>query len=82
MHFANQLKDGLLLAEAAQIAGRSLTWVRRHRRHGPLVPVEIAGRQGVTASSLNALLRDARKPVKNIAKKRRSHLRLIVDNTK
>lgn len=75
--------DGLTLAEAAQRAGKSITWVRRKLRFGPLTPCHIGGRQGVTIVSLEALIfdireRDRRRAVRNSSE---PHLWLVVDNT-
>ena len=67
--------DAMALADAARLTGRSVSWIRRLRRFGPLVATEIDGKQAVTRSSLLALMRRQPKP------QRRRHLRLIVDNT-
>ena len=69
-----QTDEVLDIATAARIADRSESWVRVHRRFGPLIAAEICGRQAVTAESLLAMLRQ-RKPSA-------PQLRLIVDNTK
>jgi hypothetical protein len=70
-----------ILAEAALVAGRSISWIRSHRRFGPLVPAMIGGRQAVTAASLHMLIQS--KPTKARDRTgRTSHLRLIIDNTK
>jgi hypothetical protein len=61
------------IAEAARIAGRSISWIRRRRRYGPLDGVDIKGVQFVTLASLYQLIRQNRK---------RPKLRLVVDNTK
>lgn len=66
----------ILLNDAALLAGRSITWVRRHRRFGSLVAADIAGRQAVTSESLSALLQRISRS------RRRPQLRLVIDNTK
>ncbi len=73
-----QQNDGsnMLIAEAAAIAGRSVSWIRTHRTFGPLTPAVLNGRQAVTASSLKALV--AIRPAKRHGKPK---LRLVVDNT-
>lgn len=67
------------IAEAAEIAGRSVSWVRSHRTFGPLAPCEIDGRQAVSLESLSRFLREraSAKAPKTTA----PHLRLVVDNT-
>lgn len=62
----------VLVVDAALLAGRSVSWVRRYRTFGPLVPAEVDGRQAVTAASLYALMRRTQKAPR---------LRLVVDNT-
>ena len=63
--------------DAATIAGRSVSWVRKRLRFGQLVPAELDGRQAVeTASLLDLMAR--RPPAKR--KPQGSHLRLVVDN--
>lgn len=66
--------DYILVKDAAQLAGRSISWVRLHRRFGPLAPAELDGKHAVTRASLLDLMRASRrfalpKP------------RLVVDNT-
>ncbi len=63
-----------LIKDAANLAGRSLTWIRQQRRFGPLIPAEINGKQAVTAASLNALI------TRNLPGHMK--LRLIANNTK
>jgi hypothetical protein len=74
----------LTITEAARIAGRSESWIRRGHRFGWLVPAMVDGKQAVTAESLSALVRDGRGgPRRDRPRrpKKRPPLRLIVDNT-
>lgn len=75
---ASEYPDLMTVAEAAAFAGRSVSWVRRYRDFGPLVPDVIGRQQAVTTRSLLALLASyqARQP-----SSRRVQLRLVVDNT-
>ncbi|MBB3938163.1 hypothetical protein [Aureimonas phyllosphaerae] len=66
----------LTIGEAARWADRSEGWVRCYRTSGPLVAVEVNGRQGVTLSSLRDFCNRRPKP------RRWPKLRLVVDNTK
>jgi hypothetical protein len=70
-----------LIAEAAMIARRSQSWVRNHRRFGPLVATVIDQQQAVTAASLHDFLVSIEKQKAN-RKRAADHLRLVVDNTK
>jgi len=69
----------MTIADAARVAGRSLSWVRRYRTFGPLVPRMLDGQQAVTTRSLLALLAsyEGRR-----GSAQRVHLRLVVDNSK
>lgn len=68
------------IAEAAEIAGRSVSWVRSHRTFGPLAPREIDGLQAVSLESLSRFLRELASA--NATQTAATHLRLVVDNTK
>tara|TARA_R100000365_G_scaffold3263_1_gene10426 strand:+ start:3436 stop:3693 length:258 start_codon:yes stop_codon:yes gene_type:complete len=69
------------IAEAAEIAGRSVSWVRSHRTFGPLLPLEVDGRQAVSLESLSRFLRELASAAQ-ASNKATTHLRLVVDNTK
>lgn len=79
LHLKRTALPALSLADAAERAGRSVSWVRTHRTFGPLEPVMINGRQGVTADSLDALLAERRRRVPRPA---RSRLRLAWDSVR
>jgi hypothetical protein len=71
------------IAEAARIAGRSESWIRRGHRFGWLVPAVVDGKQAVTAESLSALMRDVRnrpRRPRSHQPKKRPQLRLVVNN--
>jgi hypothetical protein len=69
---SQNLPRSMTVTAAAEFAQRSASWVRRYRRFGPLVPVEIDGEQAVTTASLLALMRRCSKA------KRREKLHLVV----
>ncbi len=80
----NGAKNGtarLSIAEAAQLAGVSISRIREYRRRGSLVPAD-GERQGVTRSSLEKLI-EARSAAgrRQAPRKKKAHLRLVVDNT-
>ncbi|MFI5411576.1 hypothetical protein [Kaistia sp. UC242_56] len=74
--------DLLTLEQAATLIGKSVSWVRTLRAYGPLEPGVINGRQAVTAQSVAKLLADRPVPQAARAAVRRTHLRLVVDNTR
>ncbi|TCM54942.1 hypothetical protein C8J36_104134 [Rhizobium sp. PP-F2F-G48] len=65
------------VATAAEIAGRSVSWIRTHLNFGPLERADVNGRQGVTVASLRLLIEHQRS-----RRRVRRKLVLVVDNTK
>lgn len=61
---------------AAEVAGRSVSWVRKRRRVGQLVAAELEGRPGIETKSLLRLM--SRRPAKSQPAPVR--LALVVDN--
>lgn len=75
--------DLLTLEQAANLIGKSVSWVRTLRTYGPLEAAMINGRHAVTANSVLRLLAERAVP-KQVphSMAHRAHLRLVVDNTR
>lgn len=79
--------DFLTLSQAARIAGRSYSWARDRTIGGHLEQRRFSpgGVLHVTAESLSRLLelerKQAARPGSRAMRNRRSHLRLVIDNT-
>ncbi|MBZ9936652.1 helix-turn-helix domain-containing protein [Mesorhizobium sp. BR1-1-16] len=71
---------GVSIAEAAQLAGVSVSRIREYRRRGSLAPAD-GSRQGVTLSSLKRLIAEREASRRSRARRAKPKLRLVVDNT-
>lgn len=73
------------MPEASLISGLGLSSLRRYRDSGALTSAIVGGRQGVTRSSLDGLLRELRerRKIQSVRRKKPKppHLWLVVDNT-
>ena len=83
---AHDIAACLTIAEAADYAGMSVSWVRRKVRAGPLDPCVVNGRQGVTRRSVDHFLtwlrdRDAERTRREPTLQMRPQLRLVVNNS-